>query len=187
MSGNITDTKLTWLEVAEKLGNISATITCPKDSKHNWRDNDSVWQNILVIGRQHTKQCYVTAIPIEPNARILINGKSPFDLNLNEEIIQDILSGSNRDALSGKISDIGTNTKKFIKTLDKSLAQIFNDPYFKKYDGTLKGQAIVDAALLADPAVDYKYCVYLDSKECTISNEQYDDLVVGNTFTKADR
>jgi hypothetical protein len=167
--------------------NIQYEITCPKDAPHNWHDSDSLWQNILVIGREHTKQCFVIGNEIATNARLLINGKSPFGLNLNEEIIQDILSGSNRDALSGKISDIGTNTKKFIKTLDKSLAQIFNDPYFKKYDGTLKGQAIVDAALLTDPAVDYKYCVYLDSKECTISNEQYDDLVVGNTFTKADR
>jgi hypothetical protein len=40
--------------------------------------------------------------------------------------------------------------------------------------------------LLTHPAVDFDYGVYLDSKECTISNEQYDDLVVGNTFTKSD-
>lgn len=71
--------------------------------------------------------------------------------------------------------------------MELALARIYNDPYFKAIDTSLSGQAIVDAHLLTTPEINYTNAVYLDSVECEISNEQYDDLVAGNNFTKADK
>jgi hypothetical protein len=69
-------------------------IICPESAPHYWSDTKTLWENIKVIGKEHTKQCFVQGVQINDNARLLINGKSPFDLGLDESIIQDILSGS---------------------------------------------------------------------------------------------
>jgi hypothetical protein len=124
---------------------------------------------------------------------IKVNGKRPADLGIPLEVIEKYLPGgtlnaSVKDCLSEKLfTEAELEQKTYaIQQFDKALAQIYNDPFFKKLDGTEAGQAIVDAHLLTTPELSYEYGVFLDSAECEISNEQYDDLVTANNFTKKD-
>ena len=124
---------------------------------------------------------------------IKVNGKRPADLGIPLEVIEKYLPGGTLNAaveecLSEKLfSKAKLKEKTYaIQQFDKALAQIYNDPFFKKLDGTEAGQAIVDAHLLTTPELSYEYGVFLDSAECEISNEQYDDLVTTNNFTKKD-
>lgn len=54
---------------------------------------------------------------IDANARLLINGKSPFDLGIDEGVIQDILDGSWKEALS----DYTISEKEFPEPFKKQL------------------------------------------------------------------
>ena len=121
--------------------------------------------------------------------RLLINDKYPSGLAVPENVILNYISGlMELPFLSAEISTISAETSPSSQqvVIDKALALLYNDPYFKHFDGSIKGQAIVDAQLLTTNEINYKNAVYLDSKECDISNEQYDDLVTTNNFTKAD-
>jgi len=126
---------------------------------------------------------------------LLINDKYPSGLAIPENVIINYVSGLMAlpsAVLEAEISTItgctpapsGDQAEQ--KAIDEVLTLIYNDPYFKQFDGSIKGQAIVDAHLLTSDEINYQNVVYLDSKECDISNEQYDDLVTTNNFTKAD-
>lgn len=119
---------------------------------------------------------------------LLINDKYPSGLSIPEKIIASYLTGlMYDDSILSAISTINlSGVTKYQQQLDNTLALIYNDPYFKRLDGTVSGQAMVDAHLLTTNEINYRYGVFLDSKECEISNEQYDDLVTTNNFTKAD-
>lgn len=125
--------------------------------------------------------------------KLLINGEDPADLNIAEEALTpymngggyfNILSGLSNTVISTPVSGLTAQQKAF----DKALAAIYNDPYFKKVanNETQKQQAVIDAHLLKTPEIGFEKAVYLDSTDCVISNEQYDDLVTAGTFTKAD-
>lgn len=116
---------------------------------------------------------------------IAINGKNPADLGIPSSIINGLVNSPLSGTLSNTNISDSDKDKDLIK-LDKTLVKIYNDPFFKEFDGTEKGQAIVDANLLQVPELGFEYGVYLDSQECEISNEQYDDLVTTNRFTKED-
>jgi len=47
--------------------------------------------------------------------------------------------------------------------------------------------AKLEASLMMTPEMGFKYGLYLDSEECEISNDQYDDLVTVNQFKAVDR
>jgi hypothetical protein len=47
--------------------------------------------------------------------------------------------------------------------------------------------AKLEASLMATPEMGFKYGLYLDSEDCEISNDQYDDLVTVNQFKAVDR
>ena len=114
-----------------------------------------------------------------------INDKMPADLLIPSAAVNNaynILSGKLSNHINESLSGF-TNTEKNIVS---SLMNIYNDPFFHAFDDSLSGQAIIDANLLIQDAIGYKYGVFLDSKECDISNEQYDDLVTTNKFSKAD-
>lgn len=123
------------------------------------------------------------------NDKIKINGKGPGELEIPSGVIADVLSGTVSAYLTTLLTDefdTEVPSGKALSELDATLAKIYNDPYFRKFDDALSGQAVVDSHLLTTDEIGYKYGVYLDSKECNISNEQYDDLVTGNKFTKKD-
>ena len=73
----------------------------------------------------------------------------------------------------------------FDTVLTGALHSIYNDPYFA--DTNREYDAAVDAKLLMNDALGYEYGVFLDSTECEISNQQYDDLVSVNKFTNYDQ
>lgn len=73
----------------------------------------------------------------------------------------------------------------FDTVLSGALHSIYNDPYFA--DTNREYDAAVDARLLMDDSLGYTNGVFLDSIECQISNEQYDDLAAINTFTNMDK
>ena len=118
---------------------------------------------------------------------IRVNDQYPSALNIPENVILNYVSGIlSSDYLNEPISSYNSSTTGIQKLVDNALAVIYNDPCFKPFADTITGQAIVDAKLLTQDEIHYTYGVYLDSKECDISNEQYDDLVTTNNFTKAD-
>jgi len=66
-----------------------------------------------------------------------------------------------------------------------SIKTIFNSAKFLKHSQT--NEARLDAALMMTPEMGFKYGLYLDSEDCEISNDQYDDLVTVNQFKAVDR
>ena len=65
------------------------------------------------------------------------------------------------------------------------LKTIYNDPKFLRLDEV--NVAKLEASLLMTPEMGFKYGLYLDSEDCEISNDQYDDLVTVNQFKAVDR
>ena len=121
-----------------------------------------------------------------PEVKIFnINGKAPSGLMIPSAAINNAYIALS-DKLSSTITDNLGNFNNSEKSIVSSLISIYNDPYFHNFDSSLSGQAIIDSNLLIQDAIGYKYGVFLDSKECDISNEQYDDLVTTNKFSKAD-
>lgn len=190
---------------------ISATIQMPDDIFNQWSKdtNLSGWIDYYFTGNTDSTSTITSYTgPVERwldvftqeigdsklevseyYKKLRINGKLPAELGIPSAVIDNyakgiIIPSGNLSATIG--SFIPSSASKELIQVDKALALIYNDPYFKKLDGTLSGQAMVDAKLLTTPEINYKYGVYLDSKECSISNEQYDDLVTTNNFTKAD-
>ena len=197
------------VKVVDKNPLMSEKVVVPAEVLTAWTDNEGLsgWFNAYfydkeVSGYVAPIKNWITVFKQEINDTkieaeefykvLLINGKSPEDLAIPSSVIDSYITG----LLSGTILDengellpianITVATNPELITLDKALAKIYNDPYLKAFDGSLKGQAIIDAHLLTTPEINYTYGVYLDSRECDISNEQYDDLVVGSNFTKAD-
>jgi hypothetical protein len=104
-------------------------------------------------------------------------------LNIAEDI--NSLSG----ILSGKLLFNASGLLNNIQEIYKNplfISKVLFDGDTDTISGSLESQAVIDAMLIKQPATDYKYGVYLDSKEVEISNEQYDDLVTSNRFTKYD-
>ena len=62
---------------------------------------------------------------------------------------------------------------------------IFNSPKFLRLNE--ENTAKLEASLLTTPEMGFKYGLYLDSEDCEISNDQYDDLVTVNQFKAVDR
>jgi hypothetical protein len=146
----------------------------------------SAWINIALY---HNQLSIIEKLQKERGNYIKINGVDPADLGIGIETLNMYLPegvnyASVERILSGNISGDVTKFSIPEKNFDEYLANIFNDPAFSPV-GT-KGQAIIDSHLLTTPELSYEYGVYLDSCECNISNEQYDDLVTTNNFTKAD-
>ena len=140
---------------------------------------------------------------------IIVNGEEPNDLLIPSGVISTnyLENKKNSSYISEKIhsatrlADLIADAKQkgnyddiqkyeFLKETSDYLAAIYNNPHFKKFDDDndkeLYHQAILDAHLLTTPEINYKKAVYLDSRECELSNEQYDDLVTTNNFTKKD-
>ena len=65
------------------------------------------------------------------------------------------------------------------------LKTIYNNPKFLRLDE--ENVAKLEASLLMTPEMGFKYGLYLDSEDCEISNDQYDDLVTVNQFKAVDR
>ncbi len=65
------------------------------------------------------------------------------------------------------------------------LRTIYNNPYFLRMND--ENYTALEAELLTTPEMGFKYGLYLDSEDCEISNNQYDDLVTVNQFTAVDR
>lgn len=65
------------------------------------------------------------------------------------------------------------------------LRTIYNNPYFLRMSD--ENYTALEAELLTTPEMGFKYGLYLDSEDCEISNNQYDDLVTVNQFTAVDR
>lgn len=62
---------------------------------------------------------------------------------------------------------------------------IYNNPAFLNIDED--EYTLLEAKLLGTPEMGFKYGLYLDSEDCEISNDQYDDLVTVNQFKAVDR
>jgi hypothetical protein len=62
---------------------------------------------------------------------------------------------------------------------------IYNNPKLMRLDE--QNIAKLEASLMATPEMGFKYGLYLDSEDCEISNDQYDDLVTVNQFKAVDR
>ena len=109
-----------------------------------------------------------------------INKKLPSDLGIPSGVITAFSTDENVSGLlETKIIDAE------VSGVLNPLFNIYNDPYFRTFDQSPSGQAILDANLLQEDAIGYRYGVFLDSKECELSNEQYDDLVTTNNFNGA--
>lgn len=74
-----------------------------------------------------------------------------------------------------------------------TFARMFNSPAFYDTsslydeDGYHEAtQALIDSKVIAQSSLGYKNIIMLDSKEMTISNDQYDDLVTQSKFTDGD-
>jgi hypothetical protein len=72
-------------------------------------------------------------------------------------------------------------------------ARIFNSPVFYDTDTLYDEegyheatQALIDSKVITRSNLGYKNIIMLDSKEVTISNDQYDDLVTQSKFTDGD-
>jgi hypothetical protein len=72
-------------------------------------------------------------------------------------------------------------------------ARMFNSPVFYNTDSLYdeegyheSTQALIDSKVIAKSNLGYKNIIMLDSKEVTISNDQYDDLVTQSKFTDGD-
>lgn len=125
---------------------------------------------------------------------LIINDVLPSELLIPARVITGQIDSIAAGELSGEynLSDViesnlatefDKSTFNFKQALDGYLYNIYSDPIFSKMDA--KYDAAVDAKLLMNDALRYEYGVFLDSKECQISNEQYDDLAAINKFTKA--
>ena len=62
---------------------------------------------------------------------------------------------------------------------------IYNNPYFLDLDED--NYTAIEASLMLTPEMGFKYGLFLDSEDCEISNDQYDDLVTVNQFKAVDR
>lgn len=65
------------------------------------------------------------------------------------------------------------------------LRTIYNDVRLLNLDKD--NYTLLEAKLLNTPEMGFKYGLYLDSENCEISNEQFDDLVTVNQFKAVDR
>ena len=72
----------------------------------------------------------------------------------------------------------GNDIEMYVKT-------IYNNPFFMRMDED--AYTNVEASLMATPEMGFKYGLFLDSEDCEISNDQYDDLVTVNQFKAVDR
>lgn len=169
-------------EVPSSVSDVWLNTPCLSATFDTYVNNEPIsgWLNAFEQEIEDSKIAAKTAyLPL------LINDKYPSGLAIPENVIGNYLSGMlSGDWLNTCISSEFTSESQ--KVVDSALALIYNDSYFKRLDGTVSGQAMVDAHLLTTNEINYEYGVFLDSKECNISNEQYDDLVTTNNFTKAD-
>ena len=62
---------------------------------------------------------------------------------------------------------------------------IYNNPMFSKFDE--RHATLLEAKLMNTPEMNFKYGLYLDSEDCEISNDQYDNLVTINKFSPVDK
>jgi hypothetical protein len=115
--------------------------------------------------------------------------------NFHEELSTATTNAQN--VLTATLKDISGYTR---ETIDKAqyeaalkFARIFNSPAF--YDTSSlydeegyheATQALIDSKVIAKSNMGYKNIIMLDSKEITISNDQYDDLVTQSKFTDGD-
>ena len=77
------------------------------------------------------------------------------------------------------------NVAKFIKLFNSPI--FYNTDSLNDYDGVNEAnQVIIDSKVIAKSNLGYKNVIMLDSKEVTISNDQYDDLVTSQKFTDGD-
>lgn len=74
-----------------------------------------------------------------------------------------------------------------------TFAKMFNSPVFYDTDSLYDEegyheatQALIDSKVITKSKLGYKNIIMLDSKEVTISNDQYDDLVTQSKFTDGD-
>ena len=177
-----------WLNIYEEL------LNC-EESYNQKYETSGVFKRITINGKSPAGLLIPSAV-IDP----YISGGATFDealLDKNNNLAN--INGYNAPSsvvyLSSTIQDysgvlpvsgVVSGSADWVN-MELALARIYNDPYFKAIDTSLSGQAIVDAHLLNTPEINYSNAVYLDSTECEISNEQYDDLVAGSNFTKADK
>ena len=159
----------------------------------------SAWFDIFIRDCEYKKIDLILAGDPKVGTKILVNGENPSDLGVTMYALDQYLQKDGEyhylldpahkfGACSGSIYNLNLDNNPKAKALDTTLANLYNDPYFKKVDDheTQKQQAVIDAHLLSTPELSYQYGVYLDSTDCVISNEQYDDLVTAGNFTKAD-
>ena len=106
-------------------------------------------------------------------------------------------NGSASGVLTRTIKEVSNmteeNTAPGIYEAALKFARIFNSPSFYKTeslydeDGYHEAtQALIDSKVIAKSHLGYKNIIMLDSKEVTISNDQYDDLVTQSKFTDGD-
>lgn len=184
-----------FLDLRDYMSNKNFAVYNTKDYKFNDVPLSAInipltavenFYNDLLTGTTGTLSLEIPSTATEPSSKIVssILNTTLADLS-SATYLEDLYSTFSDEAVSSQVSAYYNNALKF--------AKMFNSPVFYNTDSLYDEegyheatQALIDSKVITKSKLGYKNIIMLDSKEMTISNDQYDDLVTQSKFTDGD-